>query len=445
MNNYKNLLIDILRIMPIFGLIFIKNYDKKLDDLLSITYNSLGGSFFMSNLMYQPVQDLLQSLKIFLPSFIIKDKKYIKLLNFNKKLKDIDEQNKKSIIDGINLFQIEIEGGRNDRLTCIENYINFMFEINKKIEKKNYSLNEINDKIINIEQLISNFSNKDQLKSQLIKPILVKFFMNDNTFDSSKIKINPLYLLGNPGVGKTYFVNELSKILDIPIFNYYYKERMFQNDNILYFEEKNISCLSKALHSIKKQNKNEFILFIDEFDKFINKQNIINILKIINTDNDEFYDEYLKTNFSLNIIIILSGNINITNIPNKFNHLTLKDIKPLNDRLLTINFPDKTYEEKKEIILNKIQSYNLQENDITNICDFIKNEKSGSLRNILKFVNEYNNTLLCDNLLKDTIINHKTIMSDIYKKYEINDEITEKPEEMINYNDIINQLQIFNP
>lgn len=145
------------------------------------------------------------------------------------------------------------------------------------------------------------------------------FAMNKTRKGSQYIAPRPILLLGEAGIGKTYFANTLAKIL---------------NTSYHFFDSNSISTswsLSGSSPSwrgadaglifktLAESNNISPVITLDEIDKLqINSQNSPFSLfhQMFEQENSKrFYDEYLKFYFDAsNIIYILTAN-NIRNIP----------------------------------------------------------------------------------------------------------------------------------
>jgi hypothetical protein len=238
------------------------------------------------------------------------------------------------------------------------NKINFILTFYEPTKKINYKLEEIIDKF---EKL--NYS--DEIKNRLIEYTVIPFLSKLNNH-SKKISIIPIYLLGEPGTGKTKFIRDLSDIFGIPIINTIpvhvsdyniYEHRRHDN-----FNRSSVNSHIKTLYdNIKNYSTKTFILFLDEFDKKI-KDIGPSILEMMNTDTTFIKDTYLGVEIEMgSFCFIGAGNISISHAlriksrPDEI--INVGNIDPYENRFFTIIMPNITQEIKKIIAYKYIESY----------------------------------------------------------------------------------------
>ncbi len=293
-------------------------YDKYLQ--LSSDKNSSGDE--------KNIKWIKLSLRI--PIKLKNDNELLKIINFdyNKNLSN----NNKEKINEIQIFEI-------------------LNKIRIELDKKIFSMNKAKDKIIEI------------LYNKIINP---------------KTKGNILALVGEPGIGKTYLMMKLSKILKLPMeklsMGGIYDSEFLTGTRPLYVGSEPGS-IAKSLIKMKCING---ILFMDEFDKISNNNRstsdifntllpILDYSQNLNWDGDQYFSP-LKLNLS-NIWFVLSMN----------NENEIPDV--LRDRLDIVKINGYTILEKINIAKMHILP-EIYENLVQDNKNFIFENKS--IDNIIK-------------------------------------------------------------
>lgn len=271
-------------------------------------------------------------------------------------------------------------------------------------------IENINKTISELDVFISNYGeSKKQLKNNILKPILQKM-------NGIHANITPIFLSGNPGTGKTKFVKDLSKILNIPMI--FYKETnnrrgyLSSNKGV---ELEYLSSHSALIYESKKKYNCDFgIIFIDEIDKKlisfrdgkidVNNQILVNILDSTGNNSKEIYDDYLKIDIDIkNIFIICASNLSLSELCNKDNKL-----EPLTDRFIEIKIQDISQEIKYNILYDYMKE-NLNNNlhiDKKFINKLIENVADSGVRKLLKILNKLVIELNSQHIFKDTTTWH---------------------------------------
>jgi adenylate kinase family enzyme len=218
-----------------------------------------------------------------------------------------------------------------------------------------------------------------------------------------------IYLHGDPGTGKTYFVNNMAKILDLPIYEYTrtdcYCEEIGENEP---FTTKYANIFTKLIYTAKLNKKNGIILFIDELDtKLKNDSNLITfLLELINKGLFKYIERSINYEINIkNIVIICCGHIKIEDI--KYETSIDKNIclKALSSRFLTINFPNITIEYKKNIIkcyINNNYPFINYDKHSEEIDKIIENDNETGIRKLIVDIDYLINKYICDEVFIGT-------------------------------------------
>jgi len=253
----------------------------------------------------------------------------------------------------------------------------------------NVSQENVDDIITRLNNFLSSYDK--ELKNNIIKKILIPY--TGNIWNGhTTYRPYPLFLCGSPGTGKTKFVEELAVMLDSHLYKF--------NDNnskstmcVDYINEIEYSVYIKAIYETRLNNKNNCIIFIDEFDKYFNNvsRNDLNISKYLTFFNN---DDIIKIDDivlpKINMLIIASGN------------KLLKDVspflEPLHDRFVIIPFPKLTRELKKHIVYTK---FIIKDEDPI-INKMIDEDKNDGIRALLNNVSSHFEYTKMKNKFKNT-------------------------------------------
>lgn len=371
------------------------NRQKTKTETFKKTYEFMGGMYLMSTLSKQPIENFIKSLKLVLPTFLIKGDGY-EYQKLSNKYKLFQEMEDKTGIPESTLKEIEYSYKYMKK--CFEyelrNEDTRGFDYKKYIPTLNFVLDiwlnkqdVVKPENESLETLINRFKNigNSELKEKVLKPII------GNLFSDVKIKVTPIYLKGEPGVGKTHYVEQLSKKLKIPLIQF---EQESYHDGIGPVKLEKISCVTKLY--IKTDSFG--ILFIDEIDKQLNQhaKTVYNrdsdkslyeklLLTLGDVDNFIWLDPQLQINIPIdNIIIICAGNEYPSEIDEKY--------KPLEDRFLKIDFPPLEYELKLKIVCEKSKKYlnrELKTEELEFLTNLTRENKDPGVRQLLIEVKDY--------------------------------------------------------
>lgn len=182
-------------------------------------------------------------------------------------------------------------------------YLNSLNEIKENSSHLKDKLQWNKKTITQLEKLKANCVNFKEICDYFIAQVAMG---NEN--------IQPILIIGENGIGKTYFVKELGKILGIDVFveNFAQTSTMFdltgqQGQLIGFFGE-----------SLLKSKKDKQILFIDDFDKQApnEKYSPYNAFsEILNKDNDLFRNKFFEIDMDVSKSIIIFSCNDYYNIP----------------------------------------------------------------------------------------------------------------------------------
>ena len=155
------------------------------------------------------------------------------------------------------------------------------------------------------------------------------------------------------------------------------------------FDERMVHMYLKALHTaISTKKTRVFIMFIDEFDKKIQKTS--NVLEYMNCHDNEVDDEYLSIVSDIgDILPVCAGNKR----PAKIHKCHV----PLDDRFVKIYFSSMTQEIKKSIIYDVM---NIPKSIAIDLI--IGADKFHGLRQLLMKINLYRSAILGQEFFKGT-------------------------------------------
>jgi hypothetical protein len=360
---------------------------KELYETFGKIFYMLGGTYLTANLMSTPIQEFQKALNPYLPRVFRSNQKLEDCIFKYQRIKQ--HITKPDTIKKIDQYIQDAELYISTNLSktydtlmfdAIITKINFILTIHEPIPKIRVDINKV---ISKFDDMV--VDNKDELISKILVPFILKLNGESN------IPINPVYLLGSPGVGKTHFVKKMADVLNIPIINatildYNYHRGSHHSDK---FDDKMVHMYIRSLYtSITTKKSRTFIMFIDEFDKKL--QRTSDILEYLNCHNNEVYDSYIDITADIgDILPVCAGNKRISNIH--------KCHIPLDDRFVTINFPKMSNEVKRSIVYDIM---NVPKS--SGIDTIIKNDKFHGIRQLLMKVNLYRAAIMGKDFFKGT-------------------------------------------
>lgn len=326
-----------------------------------------------------------------------------------KKLKEII-MNKKENNDLINKQEINIKENSfypNNEIKNNEIYQDKNYYISNEKNKFKEIENEIvitEDEKREIEEEIEKEYKQNTIKNKILNNIVIKKIINKLKNQTTNKNCKIIIVSGISGVGKSFFVVNLSKAL------------AEQKRNILIIDFDFINNSIQTLFGEKNTSQNEVIFEEKEIQKLIIKINSkIKLISNINYLYNENINDDLKV---LKIIEKLKINYDfiIIDINNNQNFLNL--IKEKADKIIFLTEPNILQIKKSKILLEKYVNELFIENKKINILfNKIKNDSLGF--NILKkvfknynmigkidFINNYN-TLINQNM-NSIFLNKKT-------------------------------------
>lgn len=362
-------------------------------------YELMGGGFLIANIFSQNLRVILNNFNQLIQSLIpcckTKSSEYnlqlIKLLNHIKCKTESDEDLKndqcKIILYLKNQYEDDFLNNRDQKI--YSKRIKENIEKVWNVEKLTVQQIKFNPKI---EKVLSLYD--DQVAKQI-----QNFYIQCLISSEIKARKNIIYLYGPPGVGKTYLVNQLKNVFELPLVTISNSKKLKNNsvEDII----KNMCGISNS------------IIFVDEFDKMEYHSDfrtfILNLCgqnEYQNIKLDQIYS-YVTYLFKLqNPIIILAGN----KVPHD---------EAILSRVPIIKFESISKEKKKEIYLNYIKTeishylgfekysnlnslhYNSHEKLIDEI---IEKDTSEGVRVGLDILDKYIIHLLTFNIIPETFI-----------------------------------------
>lgn len=237
-------------------------------------------------------------------------------------------------------------------------YFNFISIFTKEHLTKELDTSEINELIDELSKTLDIHS--EHVKDTVFYNVLIPFISVLTGINKNSNGSNILYLVGEPGVGKTETVNRITKIL-MKYFNLSFSKVEQESDIILHekqrftpnseeeFKFEMVNKITKLAFDIKKNKKNGGILFIDELDKLFTKDNweemnkeLTVMLQDTNLHRDNFTGITIDKR---NILFIIAGNKSLCNIN--------KELVPLKSRIIELDFPNLSYDKKIHILTSK--------------------------------------------------------------------------------------------
>lgn len=362
------------------------NADTETMLYYNIIMQTIGISTIMSSITKTVIKSYLQLFIKYMPQWLSFDK-YAFIANYRtvlydnvdkydsvlfKVLKDKLKRLEKKRLDFI--LNDEYEGN----IKALNVYFNYVSVFKIHTKKKNITDENINNLIKEIDEILKDHT--DEVKHSIYNNVLIPYISilsnkkmknteiiksfdtlkEEGTVDIKRVGPNILYLIGEPGVGKTNTIVSIIKVLQ-KYFNINYhkvteEEELTCNGRTNYgnygedehFMDHKINMITKMVHEVCKNNNDGGIIFIDELDKIINKKNFEKInknLTLMLQDTNEHYDEYLKIFVDKsNVLFILAGNRSLIEINENF--------EPLTSRIIELKINNLTFD-KKKLIMNK--------------------------------------------------------------------------------------------
>jgi len=273
-------------------------------------------------------------------------------------LLNTDDKNKSVIYKKYKEYD-ELDDG--DEKGKLKNWLNWAISLPydnvKELPKEDICT--ILEKVAN--ELDNELYGMEKVKEQILLFLNSKF-MNPN------FKSNILSFIGIPGIGKTSIAKSLAKILDIPFVQISFggaKDSSFLKGHDFTYIGSRPGEIVRCLEKLKVKNG---IIFLDEFDKISNSEQMIaTLLHILDpVQNSAYKDDYLRE-----ISIDLSSIWFICSM----NHEPKN--QALNDRLCKIkvdpyNKDKKFHIVKKYLLPRTFKSFNISPENITFSDDVIK-------------------------------------------------------------------------
>jgi len=401
--NFFKLQSSVIKLICVFVIGYlIEIFNNNFNDhkIFSNIFYMLGGTYLTANVMSKPIMEFQKSLIPFIPMIFKSNQKIEKCIRKFNRLRPfiIAQSNSDNNIKKIEEYIRDAEFILNNSedassLDAIITKIDYILTLFEPIPKPKIEIQKVISKFDEIE-----IENKNELIAKILVPFISKINTdnNNNTDNNPSIKLNPLYLVGSPGTGKTFFVNKMAEILDIPIIpikNFTQNYNRYTHEYSK-FDPKMLHIFNNAMHTaITTKKTKTFIMLFDEFDKKIERASAHYILEQLNssdssTFSDEIYDCYIDITTKFDTIMIVTiGNQKLTNIH--------KSYEPLENRLYTVNFSKMTKELKTNIIYNFMKIPRSPEIDY-----FINKDKFHGIRQLLMKINIYRTSL--NDLFKNT-------------------------------------------
>jgi len=360
----KNAIKSTFQLVLFIGISTCFNYSKQKSFQYNISkvLSFLGGQYLMSSISSASIEHFKINIQPLIAKYI--NDPYKKILDYECfDLTTIEDENIRKKVQ--QLIELGIKNRSKylkDKDKCdyyyldkTINLIDFFITVSKKTKK--LKPNELTNLIEKMNAIVALNTNATELKEKVLKPIIGNMVIDE------KMPFSPIYLVGEPGTGKTLFVNTLAKELDIPIFkvdhktelisnqftSHHFDGRAFDNESV-HFNISKTSTISKIVFEFKKKGYMG-ILFVDELDKCAiikDRHNTSDmtlfLLRILN-DDSEIHDSYLSANVDIrNVLVICTGNKNLSDIDS--------NLQPLEERFVTIKFPSINPDLKLKIALN---------------------------------------------------------------------------------------------
>jgi len=360
-------------VLCIAGMITVLQYKNSMDDvsLVGIIFNSMGGMFLTSSLLYPHIKSFIDSLSrftllLFCNTNIAKYFNYYHTSTSIEKYLLLDNlfQQNKHLFDAMNYTRI------NRRLIDLYQLIRLGHLPDKELDSRIEFIEKIfllphDNYVIDDTQSVRIYNELiDCLQDypQHIRNNVIEFsaeIISSSRTTSSDCMKSLMYFVGPAGTGKTHLAKKFINIMglmhtNIDLSSDKAKFELFGTSSFSCPQTGSIVNTLLTLNHNDKRHKN-FILFIDEADKPINKlsqSNIFNnsdltssdILQLLDPNNKTIYDHGLGIDIDVSrMIIIMTGNESITN-------------DALRSRIRTIQFDAYTYEQKCQMTPNLLKS-----------------------------------------------------------------------------------------
>lgn len=236
------------------------------------------------------------------------------------------------------------------------------------------------------------------LQNQILEYTQSLIYMVNNPRENTR-SLYPIYLQGAPGVGKTYFVENIARILKIPLYKVMATKLNKTDLNVttkpinIEKNEQDYDILTKSIIFAGKHGHPYVILFIDEIDKAFNRENKYDLksslegwlLKNLEPAMTKFFSKSLGIEIvKVKIFIITAGN---DHFPSQ--------CKALKSRVITFNFPDMDITCKNKLAnASAISAFEKQGLDINaetqkEIDDLIKKDPNPGFRKLDGVIHEF--------------------------------------------------------
>lgn len=233
-----------------------------------------------------------------------------------------------------------------------------------------------------------------------------------NQYNSNKCPIAPIYLFGEPGVGKTRFVEQVANIINARLVAYASPQSPGYATWTEHgpFENKNMNFISRGIKDCKDQKKDCVVLFLDELDKLLIPKNrytvdpAVDLLKLLNIGNTSVKDDYLGYEVNIeNVLIVAAGNTELHKID-------IPEAEALSTRFVKVHFSNLNDDMKLDIAFQRFKYRQSQDSsvDLTasihqkNIKRIASADKHPGARQLLAAVDNYINQQMCANMFHGT-------------------------------------------
>lgn len=258
--------------------------------------------------------------------------------------------------------------------------------------------NDIKEIVQKLELLKKDYGNVSEiLNNSIIDPILL---------DMLGIKgpaISPIFLSGNPGVGKTRFVNLLGQIVGAKVYNYNLcKKNDYSYSRSAHEQIKDFGIFVEIMY---EYDGSPIILFIDEFDKNLNKDDGYEILAVLLELLGDSIKRVTTSNFLRlpltmpnNMIVVCASNKTLQNISKNNDRY-----EPLFSRFIEIKLPDLTKEIQTQSTIEYVKSiyHEFNEEDETFLTELVSRTDFKGLRELINISNTYVSNLKSIPFLKE--------------------------------------------
>lgn len=387
------------------------NFNGNISETAQNIFVWLGGLFLMAKISDIPFKHVKDKLKPYTDTKYNEHKIYEEIYNnelkskLNKKNQELFEKMldnlqivREAIYKNIRIKNIESPSGEENPEMAYKEVIKYIDYIFILLNSNNHKVsnNDIKEIVNRLDLLLDTYKDtKEELKNKIMIPLLGNMVDDSN----ENLPISPIYLVGPPGTGKTRFVEELSKELNISIINitkddFSSNRHMSFDEYLSKFDEKNINILGKIAYETYKKNEKNIIVFIDELDKMLQgskrdrKEIERNLLMLIKPDLTSYVDRYLGIEIKLpNMLLITTGNKKLSDIDNA--------LKPLESRFIEIQFNSINKATKWLIIYSYLETQlnkkGIQINDkiIEDVSEIYNNDNEPGIRQLIMNVDSY--------------------------------------------------------